>query len=382
MNTVLTLNSFTQNKFIRRILGINRLFLFTVLIPTLVSVIYFGLITSDVYISESKFVVYSPGQSSAASGLSSLLGNVAGNNSTSAANNIHDYIDSWDAMTALNQTYDLKTVYGSRSIDIVNRFGGVLYPFINNVELHRYYRSMVLDSIDSSSGITKLTVRAYSASDAKKINDFLLQKSQDIVNNLNTDARNKAVMYAQQQVDIAEEKLRTAMLDKAKYRNAQKIFSPVEQSALQLTMISKMQDQLLLQQGQLDELVVHAPKNPQLPVLRSSIKSLERQISEESAKVTGSDNSLANKDIKYEGYLVSQLLAQKLLEAATTSLEQAKVTAQKQELYLQAISRPNLPDASQEPKRFQNILATILVALIVWGVLSIVISGVKEHHDR
>lgn len=327
-------------------------------------------------------MVYSPGQSSAASGLSSLLGNVAGNNSTSAANNIHDYIDSWDAMTALNQTYDLKTVFGNRNIDIVNRFGGLLYPFINNVELHRYYRSMVLDSIDSSSGITKLTIRAYSASDAKKINDFLLQKSQDIVNNLNTDARNKAVMYAQQQVDIAEEKLRTAMLDKAKYRNAQKIFSPVEQSALQLTMISKMQDQLLLQQGQLNELVVHAPKNPQLPVLRSSIKSLERQISEESGKVTGSDNSLANKDIKYEGYLVSQLLAQKLLEAATTSLEQAKVTAQKQELYLQAISRPNLPDASQEPKRFQNILATILVALIVWGVLSIVISGVKEHHDR
>lgn len=366
----------------QRIRSINRLFLFTVVIPVTLSIVYFGLIASDVYISESRFVVYSPSQNFSASGLSSLLGSMTGNNSSSAANDIHDYIDSWDAMTALDRTYDLKSVFGNRSIDVIDRFGGLLYPFVNNVELHRYYRSMVQDSIDSTSGITKLTVQAYSAADAKKINAFLLQKSQDIVNQMNDTAHRKAVSYAQDQVELAEKNLRSATLTLAQYRNRQKIFSPPAQSALQLTMVSKLQEQLIVEKNRFDAIRTHAPKNPQLSVLAGNIRTLEKQIGEETEKVSGSDQSLASKDIKYEGLVVDQMLAQKLLEAAVTSLEQAKITAQKQELYLETISQPNLPDASQKPKRFQDILATLLVSLIVWGASTIVVAGVREHHDR
>ena len=366
----------------QRIRGINRLFLYTVVLPVSLSIVYFGLIASDVYISESRFVVYSPSQSFSATGLGSLLGGMTGNNSSSAANNIHDYIDSWDAMTSLDQSYDLKSVYGNHKIDVIDRFGGLLYPLVNNVELHRYYRSMVLDSIDSTNGITRLTVQAYSAADAKNINAYLLQKSQDIVNQMNDTARRKAVSYAQTQVDLAEKNLSSATLMLAQYRNKQKIFSPPAQSALQLAMISKLQEQLIIEKGNLDAIRAHAPKNPQLSVLAGNIRTLEKQISDEVEKVSGSDQSLASKDIRYEGLVVDQMLAQKLLEAAVISLEQAKVTAQKQELYLETISQPNLPDAEQKPKRFQDILATLLLSMIVWGVLTIIISGVREHHDR
>ena len=360
----------------------NRLFLFTVVIPTLWSTLYFGLIASDVYISESSFVIYTPGQNFSSSGLSSLLGSISGSNSSNTAYTIQTYVDSWDAMTALDRTYNLKNIYGNRHIDIFNRFGGVFYPFTDRVELHRYYRGMVEDSIDSTSGITKLTVRAYNAADAQKINAYLLQKSQDIANQLNDTARRKAVYYAQTQVNIAQKNLHNATILLARYRNAQKIFSPPAQSTMQLGMVSKLQDQLLKNKSQLETLRTYTPSNPQLPLLASTIHSLEAQIDSEITKVSGSAQSLSSKDIQYEGFLIDQLIAQKILEAAVTSLEQAKVTAQKQELYLETISHPNLPDASQVPKRFQDILATLLVSLIVWGVLTIVVAGVREHHDR
>ena len=45
---------------INRIKGISPLFLFTVVVPTLVAILYFGFFASDVYISESRFVVRSP----------------------------------------------------------------------------------------------------------------------------------------------------------------------------------------------------------------------------------------------------------------------------------------------------------------------------------
>lgn len=135
-------------------------------------------------------------------------------------------------------------------------------------------------------------------------------------------------------------------------------------------------------QTELQSIVAHAPDNPQIPVLKSSIQALQGEIAAEQSKVTGDRESLASKDIEFERLTVNQLLAQKLLEAAVTSLEQARMTAQKQELYLETISRPNLPDAPQAPKRFEDILAVLIVSLMIWGVVSILFAGVKEHHER
>ncbi|MHB1267621.1 MAG: capsule biosynthesis protein [Acidithiobacillus ferriphilus] len=365
-----------------RIRNLNKLFLYVVIVPTALSIIYFGFLTSPVYISESAFVVYSPSQHVSSSGLASLLSGLGGSNSTSAAETIHEYVGSWDAMMALNKAYDLKKVYGGDNVDIFDRFGGVFFPHSSHVKLLRYYQSMVTDELDNTNGITKLKARAYGAVDARKINAFLLQKSQDIVNRLNERARAKGVYYAQKDVTTAEQKLRDATIALANYRNRHGVFSPPAQSALQLGMVSKLQDHLITQKTQLDAIRAHAPSNPQIPVLQSSIKALQGEIQTENAKVTGSKQSLASKDTEYERLSVNQLLAQKLLEAAVTSLEQARLTAQKQELYLETISRPNLPDAPQEPHRVEDILATLLISLLIWGVLSILVAGVREHHAR
>jgi capsular polysaccharide transport system permease protein len=365
-----------------RVKNLNKLFIYVVLLPTGLSILYFGFIASPVYISESSFVVYSPSQHVSSSGLASLLSGLGGSNSTSAAETIHAYIESWDALMSLQRTYDLKKIYGNDHIDIFNRFGGILYPYTSMVKLLRYYQTMVTDTLGSADGITKLKVRAFSADDARNINAFLLLKSQDIVNRLNERARAKGVYYAQKDVTTAEQKLRDATIALANYRNRHGVFSPPAQSALQLGMVSKLQDHLITQKTQLDAIRAHAPSNPQIPVLQSSIRALQGEIQTENAKITGSKQSLASKDTEYERLSVNQLLARKLLEAAVTSLEQARLTAQKQELYLETISRPNLPDAPQEPRRAEGILAILLISLLVWGVLSILMAGVREHHAR
>ena len=58
---------------------LDRIFLLTVALPTLGGVLYYALIASDVYISESRFVVRSPERNTpAASGISALLAGNAG----------------------------------------------------------------------------------------------------------------------------------------------------------------------------------------------------------------------------------------------------------------------------------------------------------------
>ena len=48
---------------------------------------------------------------------------------------------------------------------------------------------------------------------------------------------------------------------------------------------------------------------------------------------------------------------------------------------IEKISNPKIPDDPVEPKRFQIILGILITSLIIWGVLSLMISGVKEHYS-
>lgn len=365
---------------LKKLKKLNRLFYLVVLLPTTLATIYFGLIASPVYVSQSSFVVYTPNQrETGQGGLSALLSTLGGSNSNSAAETISNYTQSWSAMEALNQSYDLRKIYGNA--DIFNRFGGIFHPFTDMVHLWHYYQNMVSDGPDPSSGISTLTVNAYTPQDAQKINAFLLAKGQSIVNQLNETARQSAVSYAEQDVQEAQEKFKAATLAVAQYRNDQGVYDPNVQSGGQFNLIQQLQSKLIDVTIELSSLEAHAPDNPQIPVLKTTIASLKRQISQAEQAVTGPGKSLASQDTQYQILNVNLMLAQSLLESAVVSLEQARTTAQKQELYLETISSPNLPDAAEEPKRLEDILAVFIVCIMVWGVLQIIIGGIREHKN-
>ncbi|AIA54917.1 hypothetical protein [Acidithiobacillus caldus] len=362
--------------------NLSKLFVWVVVVPTGLSILYFGFIASPVYISESRYVVYSPGEHfSSSGGLASLISGLEGSYSSSASQTIMAYISSWDAMMTLNRRFDLAKLY-SQGVDWLDRYGGLFHPFKNQVRLWRYYQSMTTDSVDPTSGISTLKVKAYSPQAAQEMNRFLLAKGQAIVNQLNAGAREEAVKFARQDVEQARANLAAATVALTRYRNGQQVISPLQQSQLQLALVNKLQDQLIQEKTQLAAILAHAPQNPNIPVLRSGVQALETQIAAANAQITGDHQSLASKDTEYETLQVNQAIAQKLLEAAVTALEQARITAQKQELYLETISAPNAPDAPQLPRRLEGILATLVISLMIWGVLVVVIGGIKEHHER
>ena len=41
--------------------------------------------------------------------------------------------------------------------------------------------------------------------------------------------------------------------------------------------------------------------------------------------------------------------------------------------------QPNLPDRSVEPRRLRTVVTVLLVGLILWGVVGLVLSSIREH---
>jgi capsular polysaccharide transport system permease protein len=40
-----------------------------------------------------------------------------------------------------------------------------------------------------------------------------------------------------------------------------------------------------------------------------------------------------------------------------------------------------LPDSAAEPRRFRGILSTLIFGLIAFGIISMLLAGIREHHD-
>jgi capsular polysaccharide transport system permease protein len=353
------------------------LFLAVVVVPVLLAVLYFGFLASAVYISESKFVVRSP-EKPQATGLGVVLqtaGFTSSNNEIYAA---QSYAVSRDALRAINQNGRFESAYSSPDIFVLDRFNP--FGFAGSFEdLYEYFGTKVKLLNDTTTSISTLTVRAYTPEEAYRVNQRLLEMSEATVNRLNVRGREDRIRYARNEVADAKAQAQASAVALAAFRNSQGVVDPEKQADVQLQMVSKLQDQLIASRTELAQLQQYAPRNPRIPVMQTQIASIESDIAKEMGKVTGNRGSLAQTAVRYQRLVLENELANKQLTASLGSLEQARNEAQRQQAYVERIVQPSLPDAPMEPKRLRGIFATLALALLAYGILRMLIAGVKEH---
>jgi len=363
----------------RKIKSVSPLFLLTVIIPTTLAILYFGFFASDVYISESRFVVRSPDKP-AASGIGVLLKSAGFSNAGDEIYAAQDFITSRDALAALNRDSAIARVYGDNNVSFFDRFNAL--GFSNSFEdLYKYYEKKVQLEHDTTTSITTLTVRAYTPESAKRINEQLLEMAEATVNRLNVRGRTDLIQFAQAEVNIAAERARNAALALSVYRNREGVVDPEKQAAVQVQMIAKIQDELIASRTTLVQLRATAPDNPQIPALESRINSLAAQISNEFGKVAGDQRSLSSTAARYQRLALESQFADKQLASAMASLTDARNEAGRKQAYVERIVQPNRPDAALEPRRLKGIAATFVLGFIFWGILSMLFAGIREHKD-
>ncbi len=357
----------------------NKLLLITTIIPTALAILYFGLIVSNVYISESRFVVRSP-ERQATSALGLMLKGAGFSKAQDDSYTVQDYILSRDALKALDGDLKIKEAYSSSKIDLFSRFAGTDWD--SSLEaFYRYYQKKVNVQLDSSSSITTLTVRAFSPEVAQGVNQRLVELAENLVNKLNERGRQDMIRFAAGEVAEAQAKAKAAALALAKYRNAKGVIDPEKQSAIPLQQIAKLQDELIATRSQIMQIEKLAKDNPQLPVLRQRIGLLEGEIESETRRVAGGEFSLAGKAADFQRLALEKEFSDKMLASAMSTLEQAKNEAQRKQLYLERIVLPNTPDEAMEPRRIRGIIATLVVGLVLFAVLTMLLAGMREHLD-
>ena len=354
------------------------LFVGVFVLPIVLAILYWGLFTSDRYISETRFIVRSVSKP-ATENAAAFLQDVGITQTNDNAFIIDDYIESRDLMHALMRRIDLREVYRRPEADFITRYWHNGGDSDTDEAFYRYFLHQLTLTRDVERGITTVKVSAYRPADAKAIADAIVELSEARVNELNERALEDTVSLAKKSMKEAGDNLIAANITLTRYRNQAEIVDPVKTAGETQRRAGALDLELAMLRVQLQAMTKYASSNPSLPALKRRIAAVETQVDAQKSQLTGGEGALASKMGDFEELIVKREVAEKVFENAQKELNSAVQDAARQQIYIETIARPGLPDGSEEPRRVRYIITTALLSFWSFLILYLLVSGGREH---
>ena len=357
----------------------NRVFLAVVMLPTLLTALYYYGIAARQYESEAHFIVRSsdvpPAMGVGLGQLATWAGGLAPSQSESMS--VADYLTSHDVVESLRGSIGLVDRFRRPEADPLSKLRA---PNPSPEALLKFYRKHARVEYHSDTGITTVKVRAFRPEDSFLITNTLMQLGEQRVNSLNMRGYEDAVTTSRRQLREAEEALRTIQVRMDQFRKRSGDIDPAGSGQAQLGVVSQLTIGISQARAQLASMAgLVSPSSPQYVALASRVRALETQLSRQTGRLAGEGKTIASGISGYEDLKLRQEFAAKRYEAAAAGVERARDQALKKQLYLVRVVDPNLPVKALYPERGRIVLTVFFALLVAYGVGWMIAAGVREH---
>ncbi len=353
-----------------------------VVAPTLAAGVYFGFLATPQYVAEAKFAVRT-GELPKIDGVGALTGiplaKIAQDTQV-----VTSYMESRALVEALEERLGLRNLYGADDIDWFSRLNREK-PIEKVV---KYWVSMTDSHVQLQSGIVDFTVRAFSAEDAKRIADAVIELSEALVNDMNGRMMRATVADAEREFERSAERLSRARIEFQKVRNTEGTLDAGQQGKALADLITALQgERLRLQQEHETQRKYVSATAPQMRTLTARLNAMADQIAELEARLTTqrasttapNDKVLSESLTKFAQQDLERRIAERHYATAAAALEMARITNERQLVYLATFVRPSLPQEARYPRPILYTMLTLGAGFIVWASLCGVISLVRNH---
>lgn len=350
-------------------------------IPTLLAIIYFGFIASDVYVSESRFSIQSAKSGGASSGLEALVNVPMVSSSGKEVMVVIDYAESQDMMLKIQDSLDIRAHYTSDSIDRMSRLSSDA-PLEQMLD---YFREHVHMMRDSQSDVITLTTRAYDPEMAQQIAQLVIELSENLVNTLSNRMEEDALQTARAEVARAEDKVKAASASVTAFRRDSSSLNPAAESSALLVIVSGLETRLIETRALLSEKRAFMREDSSEVVsLKNKIQAISRQMALERARLSGGESvsEMGGLIEAYQPLMLDQELARQQYASALSSMELARIEAQRKKQYLVTFIQPSMPDEAIEPHRLNRIVTVMVFSFLVYLIFGLMWSALKDHIGR
>ena len=361
--------------------GLAFAFVLMVLAPVGASAWYLWTRAADQFASTVAFTVRSEDMASAADFLGGLGATFGGGGAGKDSDILYEFIRSQELVTSIDETLDLRRRYSLHAAQ------DPLMSFDTDgtiEDLTDYWQRMVRVSYDSASGLLELRVLAFTAEDAQAIAEAIYAESLVMINELSAIARADATRYAQEDLDLALERLKSARESLTAFRLANQIVDPNADIQTQVGLLATLQEQqaaALIEYQLLSETVRDG--DPRLESARRRLEIIEAQVTEERAKFgTGGSSpgggTYADIIAEFERLTVDREFAETAYAAALSAFDGARAEANRQSRYLAVYIQPTLAEKSEFPQRIVLLGLVALFSLLTWAILSLVFYALRD----
>jgi len=362
-------------------------FLLLVLLPFLVSSIYYAFIASDQYVAEARFAVRSVSGSGDKSdngddsGSGQNTGSGAGalsmRSATQDAYLVTSFIHSTEILNRIKGEIDYKAVFTGDDADFLSRFPAS-EP---DEEFLKYWNDHVSAYIDVSSGIITLKITTFSAENSVKLADAIIRESEKLINELSERARNDIVQSMKADVEKSGKAYNDTLVALNRFQHASGLLSPEMQAQNSGTLLTGLLAQKLDFETRLFVMRQSGTQNsPTYQQLDLAKDSLDAQIDKMKSGMTGPENaSLAKALQEYSKLDTDRMIAGKLYESSQRNYDTVVAEALRKTLYLAVFVKPALPEEATFPRRASTRLIILLALTVVWATISLIWASVEDH---
>jgi capsular polysaccharide transport system permease protein len=357
-------------------------FLLSVIAPTLLAGLYFGLIASREYVAEARFVIRNanpapiPQAAGDAMALVRMLG--ASSGGTQDAFIVTNYIKGRTIVADLGGKARMEALYSRPNIDWWSR----LTPGSSFEDVWKYWKHKVTAIIDTRSSIVTLEVRAFTREDANQVAKEIVALNERLVNEISERSRRDALTRAETELHDAQVRLHQSRDQLLNFRNQQQLLDPkMSAESIGDTLTQLVHEKIELENDLASVAGLTSSNAPNQLLLRSRINNVDRQIEDFRAKLAGNkfDTALSTQLATYENLQLQVRFMERLYEIAEAAYEKARQELESQQLYLVMVVRPTMPERAIYPRRTLNTLLTFIWSFVLWSIFALAIAGIRDH---
>lgn len=363
----------------RRHWGLIVSFLIVVVVPLLVTAWYLWAVAEDQYGSITGFTV----RQDEGQGASDLLGGLAaltGGNAAGDSEILYEFIQSQALIRRIDADLDIRGHYSTFwEADPVF----ALRPGASIEDLEDYWGRIVRVSHDQGAGLLEVRVRAFDPDMARAIATDIVARSQDMINDLNAQAREDAMRFAMSDLEDAVARLSVARAALTSFRTRNQIVDPEVDIQGRMGVMNNLQQQLAQSLIELDLLAGTAsPSDPRLLQAQRRIDVIQERLVREredvaqGATVTGQD--YPSLIAEFEGLLVEREFTEQNYRAALAAMDIARDAVARQSRYLATYIRPTLAETAEYPRRDVILGLVALFTLLSWAVGCLIFYSIRD----
>lgn len=341
---------------------------------------YWIFFASDRYISNANVIIRKTDSVSSQSfDISMLVAGIAGVNRSDQML-LREYLLSIDMLKKLDQALDLRAHYSDRSRDIISR----MWSTDTSMEwFHEHYLSRVSIVYDDFSGVLRIRVQAYDPRTAQAITEMLVREGEGYMNQLGHEMAQVQVAFLTDQVSQAQERFLHASQNLLAFQNKKGLVSPEATAHNINTIIAQLEGRRTHLQTQLASLPKALDSNhPNIVMLEQALDAVNRQISQEKAKLAAPSGKTLNFTVEeFQRLEMEVTFAQNIYKTALVGLEKGHMDATRMLEKVSVLQTPTLPEYPMEPQRWYNVVITLLFVGLLAGILKLLESIVLDHVD-